>query len=105
MVIIPTTQTDGHSQPVAITGTGTTPESQDPDEPPIPRPSSSAVEEVKQAVVTTDLLEVATASTSVTDINSKDGWNIEFRGEAETAHLCNSKGVAEFLGVDPTYVG
>ena len=100
MVIIPTTSTDGHSQPVAITGQ----EGQDPDEPPIPRPSSSS-EEVKQVKETpvTDLSAVGTASNSVTVVNSRDGWSA-FTGNADNAHVCDHNDVAKFLEVDPVYV-
>jgi hypothetical protein len=100
MVIIPTTSTDGHSQPVAITGQ----EGQDPDEPPIPRPSSS-IEEVKQVKGTpvTELSTVGSASNSVTAVNSRDGWGI-FTGNADNAHVCDNHDVAKFLEVEPAYV-
>jgi hypothetical protein len=105
MVIIPTTLTDGHSQPVSITGQ----EGQDPDEPPIPRPSSS-IGDVKQSKVAPviPLTSVVTASNSVTAVNSldgnQDGWVI-FTGDADNAHLCGNKDVAKYLKVDSVYVG
>jgi hypothetical protein len=101
MVIIPTTSIDGHSQPVAITGQ----EGQDPDEPPIPRPSSS-IEEVKQVKVApvTELTDVVIASNSVTVVNSRDGW-VTFTGNADNAHVCDNNDVAKYLEVDPLYVG
>lgn len=101
MVIIPTTSTDGHSQPVAITGQ----EGQDPDEPPIPRPPSSVVEEVKlKQYPVTEEIDIGTASNSVIDIDSHDGLDssvgVAFDGDANTAHIHHSKVVAAFLGVD-----
>jgi hypothetical protein len=98
MVIIPTTSTDGHSQPVAIAGQ----EGQDPDEPPIPRPSSS-IEEVKQEFSVAETDDIGTASNSVIDIKDQDGWN-PFTGNADTAHLYDRQVVASFLGVNPRYV-
>jgi hypothetical protein len=101
MVIIPTTLTDGHSQPVAITGQ----EGQDPDEPPIPRPSSS-IGEVKQAKVApfTESTSIVNASNSVTAVNSLDGSQDGsgiFTGDADNAHVCNNKDVAKYLEVEP----
>ncbi|CAG8975453.1 hypothetical protein HYALB_00004767 [Hymenoscyphus albidus] len=100
MVIIPTTQTDGHSQPVAITGQ----EGQDPDEPPIPRPPSSVVEEVKpkNPSSVTEEIDIGTASIS-TDVETRDGGtsvNPAFSGSANTAHIHDWKCVAAFLEVD-----
>lgn len=105
MVIIPTTSTDGHSQPVAITGQ----EGQDPDEPPIPRPSSSAVEEVKlKQFPIAEEIDIGTASNSVIDIESHDGLDsgarVPFDGDANTAHIHDSKVVVAFLEVDVQYV-
>jgi hypothetical protein len=103
MVIIPTTSTDGHSQPVAITGQ----EGQDPDEPPIPRPPSS-IGEVKQTkVAPVTETSLVTTSNSVTAVNSRDGsqdgWVI-FTGDADNAHVCDNKHVARYLEVEPMYV-
>jgi hypothetical protein len=101
MVIIPTTSTDGHSQPVAITGQ----EGQDPDDPPIPRHSSSTEEEVKQLETppVTELTDTPTTSNSITVVNSRDDWGT-YTGDADIAHVCDNKDVARYQEVDPVYV-
>ncbi|KAH6670439.1 putative calcium-transporting ATPase 3 [Halenospora varia] len=111
MVIIPTTLTDGHSQPVAIAGSaGQVPDGQDPDEPPLPRSSSSVVKEVKldskekeKELDVKEFDDIGTASNSAIDVTSQDGWNHGFGGDPDTAHVFSANSVAKLLEVDPKH--
>lgn len=101
MVIIHTTQTDGHAQPVAIEGQ----DGQDPDEPPIQLPSPPLEKQPnKDKPPVSVLQDDDTAANSVVEIRSEDGsltslatWD----GNPDTAHVSDGSGVAAHLGVNP----
>jgi hypothetical protein len=98
MVITHVSQIDGHAQPLVIEGQ----DSQDPDEPPIPRPPPVLEKLGKESERTT----IRPGFDSIIG-ESKDGsitsaWSWD--GNADTAHSVDSKGVTTFLEVDPMYV-
>ncbi|PBP16115.1 calcium-transporting ATPase 3 [Diplocarpon rosae] len=105
MVITLTTHVDGHAQhgqPVAAEQ-----DTQDPDEPPIRRPSPSIAKQSKDQPPVSVQQEGSTATNSLLDLESKDGSHTStpssWDGDPDTAHVLDGQDVAAHLGVNPQH--
>lgn len=102
MVITLATHVDGHTQPITIEGQ----EDQDPDEPPIPRPSPNLerIDKQQPPIDRQQLHDDSTATSSFVNVASKDGSRastVSWDGDPDTAQAYSSEVIAAHLEVVP----
>jgi potassium/sodium efflux P-type ATPase len=97
MVITHATQIDGTTQPIVSEGQ----ESQDPDEPPLPRLNSSYHEKDPGESRSPELKYASTANNSVSDTIGNGSIYSPWGHDPDTAHTFDGEAIAAALEVDP----